>query len=207
MAHPSPTAADGTAQLFGLAAAAPDAAIKQGWGHDGVGGGQAVANSTGYVAGGRFAVAILTEGPPSSYLAGIAAEVSAQAQALMAGVLPAPPPVAVAAPSVAAAPEVAAPERPTDLRPVFLVVAGLAGAGVAGVGVQRGARRLRLARAERRERLRRQALRRRLARAASGSGSPVVVRLPSGQLVRLHGRPPPRTGRVAPRPAPVAVPA
>src|SRR6185312_6357461 len=48
-------------------------------------GSQAVANSTGYVAG-HLAVAILTSGPPSTYLAGITAVVTAQAQVLRARV-------------------------------------------------------------------------------------------------------------------------
>jgi hypothetical protein len=56
-------AADGTDQFFGVAAATRNFAIKQGWGtasaddRD-----DSIVNSTGYVDGGRYAIAILTEG-------------------------------------------------------------------------------------------------------------------------------------------------
>lgn len=83
MTHATAVAADGTAQFFGLPAATAGAAIKQGWGHDGSG--NAVVNSTGYVQDGRFAVAILTAGPPGTYGAPLEATVSDQARALLPG--------------------------------------------------------------------------------------------------------------------------
>jgi len=57
------TAADGTDQRFGLAAVAPGAAVKQGWAGGSADDPQnAVVNSTGLVAGDRYAVVVLTEG-------------------------------------------------------------------------------------------------------------------------------------------------
>lgn len=93
MAHATEYGADGTYQFFGLPSAAPAAAVKQGWGDDGDDTPNAVFNSTGYVggttAGGatddRYAVAILTDGPPDSYGNAISGVLTAQAQALMPG--------------------------------------------------------------------------------------------------------------------------
>ena len=59
----APSAADGTDQLFGVAAAAPGAAVKQGWASGSSDDPDAaVVNSTGLVAGDRYAVVVLTEG-------------------------------------------------------------------------------------------------------------------------------------------------
>ena len=59
----TPSAADGTDQLFGLGAAAPGAAVKQGWASGSSDDpAAAVVNSTGVVAGDRYAVVLLTEG-------------------------------------------------------------------------------------------------------------------------------------------------
>jgi hypothetical protein len=61
--HYDRIAADGTDQRFGIATAASDAAIKQGWGrHSADDTDDATVNTTGYVDGDRYAVAILTEG-------------------------------------------------------------------------------------------------------------------------------------------------
>jgi hypothetical protein len=67
MSHTSEYGADGTYQFFGIPAATTGAAIKQGWGDDGDDSPDAVSNSTGYVDGDQVAVAILTDGSPSSY--------------------------------------------------------------------------------------------------------------------------------------------
>ena len=83
MANTTEYGADGTYQWFGLASATTGADIKQGWGDDGDDSPNAVFNSTGYVDGGRYAVAILTDGPPSSYGSAISAMVTSEAKALM----------------------------------------------------------------------------------------------------------------------------
>jgi hypothetical protein len=83
MAHATEFGADGTYQFFGIPAATTGAAIKQGWGDDGDDSPNAVFNSTGYVDNGHFAVAILTDGSPSTYGATISAMVTAEAKALM----------------------------------------------------------------------------------------------------------------------------
>jgi hypothetical protein len=63
MQHAQRVAADGTDQFFGIPSATHDFAIKQGWGSRSADDwDDAVVNSTGYVGGGRYAVAILTEG-------------------------------------------------------------------------------------------------------------------------------------------------
>jgi hypothetical protein len=85
MAHAAQYGADGTNQYFGIPSATSGAAIKQGWGDDGDDSPDAQFNSTGYVDDGRFAVAILTDGDPSTYGSAISAVVTAQARALMPG--------------------------------------------------------------------------------------------------------------------------
>jgi Beta-lactamase enzyme family len=203
------TASDGTDQGFGLPAAVSQVAVKQGWGHDGVGGGRAVANTTGYVSGGRLAVAILTEGPPSSYVAGIAAEVTAQAQTLFAGGVPAAPaaPAApsAAAPAAGAAQKAAAaeenPQPSTGLPPGLLVVAGIGGAAGIAFGAHR-TRQLLRARRQRR-RARQAALRRKRALAAAARSGAVIVKLPDGRLVRVTSSRP-RPTRSGPVRAPAA---
>jgi hypothetical protein len=83
MAHTTTSAADGTDQSFGIPSATTGAAVKQGWGDDGNDSPNAVFNSTGYVVDGRYAVAILTDGAPSTYGAAISAMVTDEAQRLM----------------------------------------------------------------------------------------------------------------------------
>jgi hypothetical protein len=85
MAHATQYGADGTYQFFGLPSATTGAAVKQGWGDDGDDSPNAVFASTGYVENGRFAVAIFTDGPPSSYGDAISAVLTAQARALLPG--------------------------------------------------------------------------------------------------------------------------
>jgi hypothetical protein len=116
MAHTTEYAADGTYQFFGLPSATTGAKVKQGWGDDGVDSPNAVFDSTGFVDDGHVAVAILTDGPSSTYGSEISAMVTAQAKALMPGgtIAPAaqapaataaapPAPPATASPSTAAA--------------------------------------------------------------------------------------------------------
>jgi hypothetical protein len=67
MAHTAPYGADGRYQFFGIPSATSHAAVKQGWGKDGADAPNAVFNTTGYVDHYRYAVAILTDGPPSTY--------------------------------------------------------------------------------------------------------------------------------------------
>jgi hypothetical protein len=56
-------AQDGTDEVFGLLAVAPDAAVKQGWANGSADDpDDAVVNSTGYVAGDRYVVVLVTEG-------------------------------------------------------------------------------------------------------------------------------------------------
>jgi len=121
MAHTTEYGADGTYQFFGLPSATTGAEVKQGWGDDGDDSPNAVYNSTGYVEDGRYAVAILTDGPPSSYGSPISAVLTAQAQALLpGGTVDDPTPVPASAPSAAtaapstAAPSTAAPSTPAD---------------------------------------------------------------------------------------------
>ena len=83
MAHATVYGADGTYQFFGIPSATTGAAVKQGWGDDGDDSPNAVFDTTGYVASGRYAVAILTDGPPDTYGATISDVVTAQAKALM----------------------------------------------------------------------------------------------------------------------------
>ena len=186
MAQASPVAKDGTPQFFGLPAAVPGSAIKQGWGHESVSGSQAVANSTGYVAG-HLAVAILTQGPPTSYLAGITAVVTAQAQTLLAR---------VAAGTQAGTPaDLVAPpthQQATDFTPVLLAVAAAAGVAATGFGTIRLLRWGQATVEARRERkrARRAELRRRRALAAAARSGARVVRLSDGSLVQLSGRRP-----------------
>lgn len=60
MAGAQPTAADGTAQLFGLDAADPTSAAKTGWGHSTPGGGYTGTPTVGWARQGRYAVAVFT---------------------------------------------------------------------------------------------------------------------------------------------------
>lgn len=62
MRHATTYGSDGTYQYYGIPATTDDFAIKQGWGADGDCFCRSVFNSTGYVDGGRYAVAMLTAG-------------------------------------------------------------------------------------------------------------------------------------------------
>jgi hypothetical protein len=84
-------AEDGTDQVFGVPAVAPDAAVKQGWANGSADDpDDAVVNSTGYVAGDRYVVVLLTEGKGNvsgcdsrGFHAGQATVVTAMAGALV----------------------------------------------------------------------------------------------------------------------------
>jgi hypothetical protein len=82
MHHATRYGSDGTFQFFGLPSATTGSAVKQGWGADN-GAGQPAFNSTGYVNGDRYAVAILTQG--GVYGAPISAMLTAEARYLMPG--------------------------------------------------------------------------------------------------------------------------
>ncbi|MCA0436842.1 MAG: hypothetical protein KDB39_00385 [Austwickia sp.] len=84
MAQLEPIAADGTDQRFGIKAAAPEAAVKQGWGGDVPGLDAEGTPSIGYVDG-RYAVAIYTLHAPAVDQAGAQAMVTAQARLLLPG--------------------------------------------------------------------------------------------------------------------------
>lgn len=85
MANATEYGADGTYQFFGIPSATTGAAIKQGWGDDGDDSPNAVFNSTGFVDGDRYAVAILADGPPDSYGLAISDVLTSEAEALMPG--------------------------------------------------------------------------------------------------------------------------
>ncbi|MEO6958015.1 MAG: hypothetical protein ABI137_14825, partial [Antricoccus sp.] len=90
MQNTTSTAADGTDQNFGLKAADPAAAVKQGWGGDTADGNSIGTPSIGYVANGRYAIAIYTNQDSQTSQDLAAQIVSQQAQILMpGGVLPA----------------------------------------------------------------------------------------------------------------------
>jgi hypothetical protein len=73
---------DGFYQYFGIPSATSNAAIKQGWGND-YAGSNASENSTGFVNGDRYAVAILARGPASTYGARIGAMLTTTARRLL----------------------------------------------------------------------------------------------------------------------------
>ncbi len=83
MANATEYGADGTYQFFGIPSATTGAAIKQGWGDDGDDSPNADFNSTGYVEGDKYAVAILTDGSPSTYGTAISDMVTTEAKLLM----------------------------------------------------------------------------------------------------------------------------
>jgi hypothetical protein len=85
MANPTEYGTDGTYQFFGIPSATTGAAIKQGSGDDGDDSPNAVFNSAGYVDGAKYAVAILTDGPPDSYGTPISTMVTTEAKALLSG--------------------------------------------------------------------------------------------------------------------------
>jgi hypothetical protein len=117
IAHTAPYGADGRYQFFGIPSATSHAAVKQGWGKDGADAPNAAFNTTGYVDHYRYAVAILTDGPSSTYGDEISDVITAQAKRLMrhghlaAAVRPrAPHPVSSSAGDRAASSGPAAPE-------------------------------------------------------------------------------------------------
>jgi hypothetical protein len=96
MHHAHTYGSDGVYQFFGLPSATTGAAVKQGWGcdYDDFCTRYADFNSTGYVNGDRFAVALLARGPLSSYGSEIAAILTGAARRLLpGGVFPARRPV------------------------------------------------------------------------------------------------------------------
>lgn len=95
MHHARPYGSDGTYQFFGLPSATRGAAVKQGWGCDFTAScAEADFNSTGYVNGDRYAVALLVRGPISTYGSPIAGVLTGMARRLLpGGQFPAPPPV------------------------------------------------------------------------------------------------------------------
>jgi hypothetical protein len=68
----APRSSSGEPNLFGIAVPAPAAAVKNGWdtNRDVKAPSNAIVNSTGFVQGDRYAVAILSEGPGSLYYSG-----------------------------------------------------------------------------------------------------------------------------------------
>lgn len=151
MAHAAQYGSDGTYQYFGIPSATSEAAIKQGWGDDGNDSPNAQFNSTGYVDGNQVAVAILTDGDPSTYGSAISSVVTAQARALMPGghiaasvvaTTPAPVPSSAeaagpepssAAPTPAGTPDSTPAASATHLQ-VGVVVAAIAASVLAVVG-------------------------------------------------------------------------
>jgi hypothetical protein len=92
MHHATTYGSDGTYQFFGLPSATSHPAVKQGWGGD-YDYTTACFNTTGFVNGDRYAVAILARGPYSSYGSRIGAMLTAAAKRLLPkGVYPAPLP-------------------------------------------------------------------------------------------------------------------
>jgi N-acetylmuramoyl-L-alanine amidase len=87
MHHYQASSSAGEPNAFGLAAADPSAAVKNGWdtNRDPVHPTNAIVNSTGYVVGDRYAVAILSEGPGSLYYTGGEAIVTHEAELLFSG--------------------------------------------------------------------------------------------------------------------------
>ncbi|MGH8861293.1 MAG: IPT/TIG domain-containing protein [Jatrophihabitantaceae bacterium] len=67
MRHATRYGSDGVYQYFGIPSATTRAAIKQGWGNDYEIGSNADFNSTGFVNGDRYAIAILARGPSNTY--------------------------------------------------------------------------------------------------------------------------------------------
>jgi hypothetical protein len=127
MAHATEYGSDGTYQFFGLPSATTGAAVKQGWGADGDDAPNAVFNSTGYVDDGRYAVAILTDGPSSTYGSAISAVVTAQAKALM-------PDGAIEQPAASAAPATASPTAAAPATATASSAVGASGGGVSASG-------------------------------------------------------------------------
>ena len=99
MHHATKHGSDGFYQWFGLRSANAGAAIKQGWGtdYDNWGAG-ADENTTGFVNGNRYAIAILARGPAKTYGTPIGSMLTATAKRLLpGGVFPDPYPVLTSA--------------------------------------------------------------------------------------------------------------
>jgi len=139
MAHTSEYGADGTYQLFGIPSATTGAAVKQGWGDDGDDSPNAVFNSTGYVDDDRYAVAILTDGSPSTYGDTISAMLTQQAKTLMPGGELAP----AAAAAATAQPKPAVASTPPAAGAVASAAPAASPAGHADLPVQASADRRR----------------------------------------------------------------
>ncbi|WP_375497949.1 IPT/TIG domain-containing protein [uncultured Jatrophihabitans sp.] len=95
MHHATRRGSDGYYQWFGLKAANSNAAIKQGWGTDYDNwGSSADENTTGFVNGDRYAIAILARGPAGTYGGPISAMLTATAKRLLpGGVFPSEAPI------------------------------------------------------------------------------------------------------------------
>ena len=94
MHHATRYGSDGTYQFFGIASATRGAAIKQGWGADyDDWWHSADFNTTGFVNGDRYAIAILARGPSWTYGGPISSMLTAAARMLLPqGAFPAPSP-------------------------------------------------------------------------------------------------------------------
>jgi len=86
MHHARKYGSDGTYQFFGLPSATTHAAVKQGWGIDYDDWGRSADfNTTGYVNGDRYAVAILARGPARTYGRAIGNALTQTARRLLPG--------------------------------------------------------------------------------------------------------------------------
>jgi hypothetical protein len=83
MHHSTVYGSDGFYQHFGIPSATTGYAVKQGWGIDDDCFCHAAMNSTGFVGGDRYAVAIFTSGPASTYGSTMGRMVTAEARLLM----------------------------------------------------------------------------------------------------------------------------
>jgi hypothetical protein len=86
MAAATRTGADGTDQYFGIPSASDDWAVKQGW-MTGLGPGSTY-NSTGYVAGNRYVVVLLTYGSAAQYGSAMAGTITQMARTILTNGIP-----------------------------------------------------------------------------------------------------------------------
>jgi hypothetical protein len=86
MAAAPRAAADGTDQYFGIPSVSDDWAVKQGW-MTGLGPGSTY-NSTGYVAGARYVVVLLTYGSAAQYGSAMATTITQMARTILPGGVP-----------------------------------------------------------------------------------------------------------------------
>jgi hypothetical protein len=101
MHHAQHYSAAGEYQWWGIPSATTNAAVKQGWN---LGFGHANVNSTGFVNRDRYAVAIMTRGPTSSYMTAISRMITHAARLLLPGGQFPPPPPTITQLSPSAAP-------------------------------------------------------------------------------------------------------